>query len=184
MMSIMWCVLMMSIMWCVMFSFDFIQFQSQDINQCTDKFIGTNCTSILMTDQIAFPYLWRSSRMSRKSVATCCWFQISLRLQTWDSRIWKKDTCKAIQYHGLCDMVVELFTYYQSSTCDKCLVLTLTFYIILKWNKTSETINMSLPTSDSFCLISTRMDLEKWKLLQCRKITQGNIMPLVAGCDH
>ncbi len=43
----------MSIMHCVMLSFDLTQFQPLDINlqwnrtyRCTDKFIGTNCTSI------------------------------------------------------------------------------------------------------------------------------------------
>ena len=46
--------LMMSMMCCMTLSFDLTQFQSLDINlqryrtyRCTDKFIGTNCTSHL-----------------------------------------------------------------------------------------------------------------------------------------
>ncbi len=43
--------------------------------------------------------------------------------------------------------------WHQSCTWDKYLILSLTFHT-RKWNNISETSNTSLPTFDSFCLIT------------------------------
>ena len=65
--------LMMSIMYCVKLNFDLTEFQSLNINlqhyqtyRCTDKFIGTNCTSLLLNG-LALTEHW--SRWSRVQIA-------------------------------------------------------------------------------------------------------------------
>ncbi len=97
--------------------------------------------------------MW-SSRMSLKSIATCFWFQILFIFRKCVNTIWNQTLVK------LYNIRVYIQYSYHRSSMSNVIATRVWFWHshlhISKWNKSSETSNMSLPTSDSFSLIVTQ----------------------------
>ena len=67
----------------------------------TDIYLPSN---ILLVLRVRSLYVWRSSRMSQKSIATCYLFQIIFVLQTSQQNL-KPGICERLQYESLHNMI-------------------------------------------------------------------------------
>ena len=93
--------------------------------------------------------------MSRKSVATCYWFEIIFVLWTYVNKIWIHTLVNPYNIWVYCSCLLDLCN--MNNVLVTSVWFNIDIYVYLNQYKTSESSNMSLPTSDSFCLITTHI---------------------------